>query len=328
MSSPLLAQVPTKWTTIVRPFLLRADEFAKQHPVVSYFLRTHVAYLCMKNRTKDKEDLKFLKQLLGDLENDKRLLGKELENVDGRTVLTKYALMLFSKADTDERSGKADLNIVRLFFTSALLFEATIQFTEDAEMDPIAKEKCKYAKYTAACMKKAVDNNNPYISRNRIEETPSQETSFLPDERLRNEVGEDQGSISPLFFPNHRPLPPSASPVDEDFQNAIKFNDGGSVSPILAPPPYVSPVNSKPVQFKSKGIPSGGVGITSTMKTPVESQFTAMTEVFGNAEDADLSLDAILDAQKSVSQAVTALQFNDSESARKLLRQALEFLDQ
>ncbi|CCW61323.1 unnamed protein product [Phytomonas sp. EM1] len=310
MSGHLLEQVPGKWAAIVRPFLQRAVEFEKQQPVVSYFLRTHVAYLCMKNRTKDKEDLKFLKQLLSDLEKDKQRLTTELENADGRTILRKYALMLFTRADDEERSGNANLNIVRLFFTSALLFEATTQFTDDGEMDSIAKEKSKYAKYTAACMKKALDSKVPYISRNGIAEAPSSDPSCSRDGRLssRAEGGGDGGTPPPEY--------PAPAPFSEP---STPF----SPPPAYAPPPFASPFPPAP----GGGIQGTVMKNSNGVSAPVEGgSYRGEARAVGQAGAP--SLDAILDAQKSVSQAVTALQFYDHANARNFLLKALEFLDQ
>ncbi|KAL7703276.1 Vta1 like/Vta1 C-terminal domain containing protein [Lotmaria passim] len=170
-SANLLEKVPEQWLPMVRPFLQRAREFEERQPLVSYFLRTHVAFLCMKNRNKqDKAGTAFLMTLLEALEADKAKLGAQLDGVDGRTTLTRCALMLFARADDAERTGNASMTIVRIFYTAAVLFEATEQFTEDGAMDSIAAQKCKYAKYIAARMKKALDANEPYVSPNKIEQ--------------------------------------------------------------------------------------------------------------------------------------------------------------
>jgi vacuolar protein sorting-associated protein VTA1 len=169
-STALLEKVPEHWASMVRPFLLRSREFADKEPLVSYFLCTHVAFICMQHRKKeDKAGTAFLMTLLEALESDKAKLGTQLDGVNGRTTLTRFALMLFARADDAERTGNANLNIVRTFYTAAVLFEATAQFTDDGAMDSIAAQKCKYAKYIAARMKKALDAGEPYVSPNKTE---------------------------------------------------------------------------------------------------------------------------------------------------------------
>lgn len=159
----LTAKVPAAWVPHVRPFLQRADEFQQKDPVVAYFLRTHAAHVGVKRRTReDKEGTKFLNALLEQLSQEKSILGERLTGVDGRTILTKMALALFKRADDEEQAGQCNLSLVRLFFTSAVLFEATGQFTKDGSMDPIAAERCRYAKYTASRMKKSIDSGEGY----------------------------------------------------------------------------------------------------------------------------------------------------------------------
>ncbi|KPA80855.1 hypothetical protein ABB37_04277 [Leptomonas pyrrhocoris] len=167
----LQEKLPEHWAAMARPYLLRSAEFEDKEPLVAYFLRTHVAFLCMKLRKKDdKAGTAFLMALLETLEADKAKLGARLDGVDGRTTLTRCALMLFARADDAERTGNASMALVRLFYTSALLLEATAQFTPDGNMDAVAAQKCKYAKYIAARMKKALDAKEPYVSPNKIEE--------------------------------------------------------------------------------------------------------------------------------------------------------------
>ncbi|KPI88043.1 hypothetical protein ABL78_2869 [Leptomonas seymouri] len=176
-STALLDKVPEYWAAMVRPFLQRSREFSDKEPLVAYFLRTHVAFLCMKQRKKEKTGTAFLMALLEALEADKAKLGAKLEGVDGRTTLTRFALMLFARADDAERTGGASMTIVRTFYAAAVLFEATGQFTENGEMDSIASEKCSYAKYIAARMKKALDAKETYVSPNTLEQVEGEPDS-------------------------------------------------------------------------------------------------------------------------------------------------------
>lgn len=156
----LIKKIPATWVQALRPFLQRANEFQEKDPVVSYFLRTHVAFVAVKMRTKAKEENDFLNDLLNGLSEDKQKLGDQLIGVDGRTTLTKAALSLFSRADEAERAGQRSLIIVRLFYTAALLFEATAQFTDNGTLDSIANERSRYAKFTATKMKKALEEES------------------------------------------------------------------------------------------------------------------------------------------------------------------------
>ncbi|ESL10809.1 hypothetical protein TRSC58_01451 [Trypanosoma rangeli SC58] len=168
MTSSLTESVPQHWVATLRPYLQRADEFDKLQPAIAYFLRTHVAYLAMRQRRKeDHAGTQYLRQLLDALESDKQRLGPGVSDADGRTLLTKAALTLFTRADDAERSGApADMGLVRLFFTASILLDATAQFAENGELDPIAAKRRDYARYIAVRMKKALENDIPYESPN------------------------------------------------------------------------------------------------------------------------------------------------------------------
>lgn len=230
-SAALLEKVPQHWASLVRPFLQRSREFEDKEPLVAYFLRTHVAFLCMKQRKKeDKAGTAFLLSLLEALEADKARLAGQLEGVDGRTTLTRFALMLFARADDAERTGNASLTLVRIFYTSAVLFEATEQFTDDGAMDNIAAQKCKYAKYIATRMKKALDAGESYVSPNKIE----------PFEG-GPEAGDIGGNTNFTTAPASCFARPTSNPA-----SAVKPGDAAVPMPPLQPPP--SPA-SKPYAY-------------------------------------------------------------------------------
>eukprot|EP00796_Vickermania_ingenoplastis_P008458 gene8458-5934_t len=187
----LIAKIPAAWVPHIRPFLQRAEEFQQKDPVVSYFLRTHAVHVGAKRRSKDdQEGVHFLNTLLDELGREKAALGARLQGVDGRTALTKTALALFRRADEEEQAGQCNLSLVRLFFTAAVLFEATAQFTKDGSMDPIAAERCRYAKYTASRMKKAIDSGALYTRADHPEGgSPSRPT---PPDQMAG-AGEGEG---------------------------------------------------------------------------------------------------------------------------------------
>lgn len=311
----LVNDVPPHWAPAVRPFLQRADEFNPREPLISYFLRTQVAFICMQKRTKeDKPGTAFLMRLLDALETEKRQLGDELDGVDGRTILTRVALMLFARADDEERTGKASMNLVRILYTSSVLFEATAQFTEDGKMDTVAAEKCKYAKYIAAKMKKAVEAGQPYVSPNVIEapmiahndgdggNNEEEEggtggggghvvSTAPPSSYIRKQQQQQQPPPPPMYdFP---PPPPSYAPP-----HAVAAPAPARVAQQPPPPP--------PPQQQQQQQPS--------YTPPVSSGYKPCAE-------------EMIDAQKFAKQAVSALQFYDGTSARAQLIAALNILD-
>lgn len=234
---------------MVRPFLQRSREFEDKEPLVSYFLRTHVAFLCMKQRKKeDKAGTAFLMSLLEALEADKARLAGQLDGVDGRTTLTRFALMLFARADDAERTGNASMTLVRIFYTSAVLFEATEQFTEDGAMDSIAAQKCKYAKYIATRMKKALDGGETYVSPNKIEQVEggpeaadigsNANFTTAPASCFTRPTSNPASAVKPTGGGGQDavPMPPLQTPPQPPQANPYAYNTNNSSAPAALPP--------------------------------------------------------------------------------------------
>lgn len=174
-SQSLTNAVPPRWTNSMRPFMQRADEFASHEPAVAYYLRRYVVFTCMKDRPKDDHACTvFLTQLLTQLQGQAETLGAQAKDEFGKTLMNTFAMKLFMRADEAERSGSVTLSTVRLFFTSAILMQSTAQFNKDEVMQAEMASKCKYAKYTAAKIKKALDAHVPYISPNAHENNANQ----------------------------------------------------------------------------------------------------------------------------------------------------------
>lgn len=295
MSTDFAAIVPPQWAALVRPYLARAAEFQDKQPVIAYYLKTHAAFVCMKNRSSanaGKEGTQFLMKLLQELESEKQKLGAELDKSDGRTVLTRMALMLFTRGDDMERAGEVNATVVKLFYTSSVLFEATSQYL-DGVMDPLAQEKCKYAKYVATKMKRCLDTGAKYTSHNPLESCEDDggaeaaqvsnpgSSAAVAQLNMNAPPPQHQQTWAPPQQPQPAPLPPYTSP------------------PVAPPPPAVAP----------------SVSYQST----VPSTFVKAA--------AGPSMDAMIDAQKFCKQAVSALQFYDHENAKKQLQHALALLN-
>ncbi|AAZ12775.1 Vta1 like, putative [Trypanosoma equiperdum] len=313
----LADEVPREWASSIRPFLQRADEFQERVPVVAYFLRTHAVYLAMKMwRKEDGPGKAFIVKLLDTLESEKKRLEQELADVDGRVLLTQYALRIFSRADDEERSDGvvANMNLVRLFFTASLLFEATAQFTDDGTLDPIATEKRDYARYIAVEMKKAMDKGVPYVSPNRtggmVESNKEHEgestggggfsTNFVQSQQ----PGYGQWSAQ---YVTPQPPPPSHEPPE---------------TPMWSGP---ESTNTSSTQQQQQSTP-----LFQTTAQPNNSNDNSniAAAVSGVAAPKGPTMDAIIEAQNYAKQAVSALQFYDHEVACKMLRSALDLLAQ
>lgn len=273
--SSLTAQVPPHLVNLIRRFLQRADEFQQKDRLVAYFLRTHAADVALKNRRKDdKVGSAFIGSLLDFLADEKAALGKALTGVDGRTVVTKSALVLFQRADDERSAGQCNSSLVRLFFTAAVLFEASAQFTKDKEMDPIAAERCRYAKYTASQMKKSLDSGEPLQVAHFTEEATE--------------------SISPSPLPSSAALSSAAQSLPEKRASLVSDN---RPQPAQSQPhrPQPQPQPHRPQPQSTKG----------------EEQLISMDDVFAAQKHAKQAVSALqfLDHQQAVVELKKALQY-------------------
>ncbi|KAG5487081.1 hypothetical protein LSCM1_07751 [Leishmania martiniquensis] len=356
--SSLLERTPPAWASMARPFLLRAQEFDSKEPLVAYFLCTHVAFLCVRQRKReDKAGTNFLVELLGALEARKTRLAAQLQGVDGRTVLTKCALMLFARADDAERTGHASMAIVRLFYTASVLFEATAQFTDDGAMDSIAAQKSKYAKYMATLMKKALDTKVPYVSPNKLE-------SVDDDAGCGGRDADGAGQAATFTTaPANCFARPTPQPTSDSYRVPAPSATQGSTGPPYMPPPaytcddetqltgkasvqpppmqsmHAPSTSQQPPQLStaqsSPAVPST-VPTSSTLPSTPRKPFPAQPRQQNVAPPSGggagatgfkPSVDQMIDAQKFASQAVSALQFYDYENAKQQLVGALRMLN-
>ncbi|KAG5486338.1 hypothetical protein CUR178_07649 [Leishmania enriettii] len=365
MISPasLLEKAPPAWAPMVRPFLLRAQEFEDKEPLVAYFLCTHVAFLCMRQRKKeDKEGTAFLVTLLDALEASKIQLGAQLQGVDGRTVLTKYALMLFARADDAERTGNASMAIVRLFYAASVLFEATAQFTGDGATDSIAAQKIKYAKYIATLMKKALEAKEPYVSPNKLESVDGeagydgndvsnagQAATFTtaPASCFARPTSQSASGSDRAPAPSATPgstTPPYVPPPAYTYEDETRVSGKTSVQPPSMQNMYATSQPQQPPQQHrqqlsnlSSSASQPPFSTNSRKQNPPRKPSPAQPQRHVTPPSADgggvgatgfkPSVDQMIDAQKFASQAVSALQFYDYENAKQQLVGALRLLN-
>lgn len=332
-TSEILAKVPEPWTGLARPFLQRAAEFDDKDPLVSYFLHTHVAFLCMKHRSKeDKAGTAFLMFLLERLEKEKVDLGDKLSDVDGRTILTRVALMLFARGDDAERTGQASMAVVRIFYTAAVLLEATSQFTPDGQMDAVAAQKCKYAKYIATRMKKALDSGVVYQSPNQLEEggIVNGSEGDLPHDFMATPPASGGRAVATPPAPSAAvvsgPAPAYSPPPPPITSYGIKSPSSPAAPTSTYRQETALPPPQPPVEPPAYAYPPNGNSSQTATSTGLPSIAPANPPSQRGSRGGP-SVDVMIDAQKYARQAVSALQFYDYENAKKQLAAALKLLN-
>ncbi|XP_021755657.1 protein HOMOLOG OF MAMMALIAN LYST-INTERACTING PROTEIN 5-like [Chenopodium quinoa] len=137
---------------LLLPYLQRADELQKHEPLVAYYCRLYAMERGLKipqsERTKTTSSL--LVSLMKQLEKDKKSLKLA---PDDHLHLEGFALNVFSKADKQDRAGRADINTAKTFYAASIFFEILNQF---GTIQPDLEQKQKYAVWKAADIRKAL----------------------------------------------------------------------------------------------------------------------------------------------------------------------------
>ncbi|XP_077221248.1 protein HOMOLOG OF MAMMALIAN LYST-INTERACTING PROTEIN 5-like isoform X2 [Tasmannia lanceolata] len=218
---------------LLLPYLQRADELQKHEPLVAYYCRLYAMerglIIPQKERTKTTNSL--LISLMKQLEKDKKSLKlgpDDYLHVEG------FASNVFSKADKQDRAGRADLNTAKTFYAASIFFEILNQF---GELQPDLEQKQKYAAWKAADIRKALKEGR------RPEPGPpgGDKDLSIPSDTPKGtyDLGPSEG------FPSSHPgVDPSSRLVDKDLGPSEGFpssHPGVDESPRL-----VAKVNHQP----------------------------------------------------------------------------------
>ncbi|CAH9063851.1 unnamed protein product [Cuscuta epithymum] len=137
---------------LLLPYLQRADELQKHEPLVAYYCRLYAMERGLRipqsERTKTTNSL--LVSLINQLEKDKKSLQL---GPDDHLHVEGFASSVFSKADKQDRAGRADLNTAKTFYAASIFFEILNQF---GELQPDLEQRQKYAAWKAADIRKAL----------------------------------------------------------------------------------------------------------------------------------------------------------------------------
>lgn len=135
-----------------------ANENSARDPAVYYWCLYYAVQTGMKIDKKSPDAVKYLTGLLDTLETVKKQLH-EIEAVTNEMVaqahLEQFALKLFAYADTQDRAGVFNKNVVKAFYTSGHVFDCLSLF---GELDENILQNRKYAKWKAAYIHNCLKN--------------------------------------------------------------------------------------------------------------------------------------------------------------------------
>lgn len=294
----------------IKPYLEAAKRFKAADPVVAYHCRLFAMQEAMNMRAKiPKPDMGFVITLMDQLESEKAALG-DLSNA--AITVENFALTLFERADDADRSGKSTLPVAKDFLVSSQILETCRQF---GELSEDLLEKIKYAKWRFVEICKATKEKRP--------PAPPRGDPPMSDTLPPTEAGGDG-----VGAPSTSGAPPQPPPPDADYLGLPPVDPQPSVPPVVPPsipggypqeppPPYAAvppavPPTVPPAVPQVPGVAAQlSAGSTAALSTQAAPNL-------GRAQ--------IMEAMKLCQSAVSALQFQDAETAVHTLHKALSML--
>uniref|UniRef100_A0A0P4W111 Vta1/callose synthase N-terminal domain-containing protein n=1 Tax=Scylla olivacea TaxID=85551 RepID=A0A0P4W111_SCYOL len=292
-------------------YLKLASDYDKREPVVSYWARLYTLQTALKIDRKSPEARALLTGLMDYLENFKKE-HKDNEAVSNDMVAQAFveevAHKLFTWADREDRAARFNKNVVKVFYTVGLLFDVCDVFGDVSE--EVVKQR-KYAKWKATYIHNCLKNG----------ETPIPGPMGGEDEGLGEEAeGGEEGAVgggASLGWSQPQPHPGLPSvPDDSSLPSVPGAGDLPSVSSSSPPPaaPRSHPPPQQPAALDPTVVPA----------QPVPTASFQMLEATGGS--VPLTPDMVTKAQKYCKWAVSALDYDDSQTAIFNLQKALTLL--
>lgn len=308
---PPIPESPPELKSTLQKYLKTADEFDKRDPVVAYYCRFFAVKLGIEKFSKIKECKGFLIQIMDIVETDKKAL-KDTEamkdEVVAQTTVWTVAMKIFSKADSEDRAGRATKAVAMAFHSAMTLFEVLRCF-EHQENDEEVNVKHKYAKWKAAHILKCLREGTTPIA-------GPVDADGNPMDTGATWAGDDDGgntgaaAAPPPFRPSLAdsfPPPPSMAPTP-----------GG------APTPFAAAAMRAPAASEPQASGGGGEqGVVGAARANLSSLGVVPTKSRGKVSIAETD-----QASKFCKHAISALQYSDVDTAVENLLKALRLLAQ
>lgn len=338
----------------ITPYLAKAKETQTADPIISYHCKLYAAQQIVDQglHQKDTEAAVFTGNLLDEIEKlkeeDPVLVSEKGQAVIGDdTVASSYveafALKIFARADKQVREKTSSKATAQMFFAAATFFEVVKLF---GELDKDVVDKIKYAKFHAARILrtlKAGEDPNEFTVEDEDDviddaigedadapkqPTTEEEEAELPEEEqikrmmaeMKKEAGFDDGtdSVDPLEgkdVSSHASKALSSSHHDDPFSN---------IPP--APPTFLPEDNTPPAPPSN---PPGDVAPPKPTLPSPQRKVSSPAKIVAKPVDPRTVLDEdalIKQAQKHAKFAISALNYEDKETALKELQAAMDLL--
>lgn len=344
----------------ITPYLAKAKETQTADPIISYHCKLYAAQQIVDQglHQKDTEAAIFTGNLLDEIEKlkeeDPVLVSEKGQAViSDDTVASSYveafALKIFGRADKQVRDKTSTKATAQMFFAAATFFEVVKLF---GELDKDVVDKIKYAKFHAARILrtlKAGEDPNEFtvededdVIDNAIDDgnedtapkqpTTEEEEAELPEEEqikrmmaeMKKEAGVDDGADS--VDPFDKRLSPKEVSIHASKALSSHDNDDPLSSIPPAPPTFLPEDNTPPAPPSN---PPGDVAPPKPTLPSPQRKVSSPAKIVAKPVDPKTVLDEdalIKQAQKHAKFAISALNYEDKETALKELQAAMDLL--
>jgi vacuolar protein sorting-associated protein VTA1 len=121
----------------IKPYMTLSTQLEQRgEKIVAYYCRLYSLQHAMTINQSAPDCKKFLLQLMDILEKTKAHHKNEeamSSQLVGQAMVEKQALLIFAKADMEDREGKFTKNLVKQFYSSGLLFDSLNYFGDLSE---------------------------------------------------------------------------------------------------------------------------------------------------------------------------------------------------
>uniref|UniRef100_A0A1B6DCH3 Vta1/callose synthase N-terminal domain-containing protein n=1 Tax=Clastoptera arizonana TaxID=38151 RepID=A0A1B6DCH3_9HEMI len=320
----------------VQHYLKTALEHDGRDPVISYWCRLYALQSALKIDKKSNDAKVFLMSLMQWLEEEKKRLSDNeaiTNDIAAQAHIENYALRVFLWADSQDRAAIFNKNVVKAFYSAAMLMDVLQTFGELSEE---IQKNSKYSKWKAAYIHNCLKNGETPVPGPLGGEEGEDEAvgGLAPTSSNPKEIGFEQPRQppAPSQFDETRnfnlPMPPSTNTFSNAFPNIPTNNfstipvdnsptiPSSSSSSITPSQPGSSPVNTKPNAF------SGFVPYPSNQAGAADGINFGLTSETG----IKLTPAQISKAQKYCKFASSALNYDDITEAVSNLTKALRLL--
>ncbi|CAD0085968.1 unnamed protein product [Aureobasidium mustum] len=359
MAASLPAKLKIKDIT---PFAVRAAQLEKHKPIVSYWCNYYIIDQILSKglHSADDECMQYTTALMDKLEQTKiDQAGNDaiVDDIAAKAYIEQFALDTFQRADDAIHDNKASRQTIDTFQAAVTFFDL-LSMSIWAPIDPDITAKSKYAKFHAVRIAKAIKaGEDPNDSNPAREEPPVATTQDTYHPPTVESAPESQYPSRPASVTQPDPAP-IASPTARDAVSPVEFANprqnsiGGGYFPsaptfVSDPAPSIPPAADPATPF----VPSVPTPAVNAPASPSQ-YYTQPTQpsvsipmhspaVVPPPAAAPVPLppvqpvapgtyrtddDSITLAQKHAKWAMSALNFEDVDTAVKELRLALQTL--